>query len=50
MTAQAILKWIWEYLEGQGDLGKQVNNPITHIVTLVIPIVNLVTKSQWPSK
>ena len=34
------------YLEGQGDLVSRLITPITHIVTLVIPIINLLTKSQ----
>ena len=33
------------YLEGQGDLVSRLITPITHIVTLVIPIINLLTKS-----
>ena len=33
------------YLEGQGDLISSLITPITHIVTPVIPIVNLLTKS-----
>ena len=33
------------YLEGQGDLVSRLITPITHIVTLFIPIINLVTKS-----
>ena len=33
------------YLEGQGDLVSRLITPITHIVTLIIPIINLLTKS-----
>ena len=33
------------YLEGQGDLVSRVITPRTHIVTLVIPLINLLTKS-----
>ena len=33
------------YLEGQGDLVSRLVTPITHIVTPVIPIINLLTKS-----
>ena len=33
------------YLEGQGDLVSKLISPITHIVTLVILIINLLTKS-----
>ena len=35
----------WGYLEGQGDSVRRLINPITHTVTLVIPITNLFTKS-----
>ena len=38
------------YLEGQGDLVSRLITPITHIVTPIIPIINLVTKSPGPSK
>ena len=31
-------------LEGQGDLVSRLITPITHIVTPIIPIINLVTK------
>ena len=34
-----------DYLEGQGDLVSRLITPITHIVTLFIPIINLLTKS-----
>ena len=34
-----------KYLEGQGDLVSIFRTPITHIVSLVIPISNLLTKS-----
>ena len=42
-------------LIGAGGLGTEdvvstFITPITHIVTQVLPIVNLDTKSQWPSK
>ena len=33
------------YLEGQGDLVSRLITSITHIVTPIIPIINLVTKS-----
>ena len=33
------------YLEGQGDLVSRVLTPITHIVTLVLPLILLLTKS-----
>ena len=33
------------YLEGQGDLVSRLIAPITHIVTLLTPILNLLTKS-----
>ena len=36
---------VWGYLEGQGDLVSILKTPISHIVTPVIPIINLVTKS-----
>ena len=35
-------------LEGQGDLVSRLITPITHIVALIIPIINLVTKSPDP--
>ena len=35
-----------EYLEGQGDLVSRLITPISHIVTPIIPIINLVTKSS----
>ena len=31
------------YLEGQGDVVNRLITPITHIVTLIIPIINLLT-------
>ena len=34
-----------EYLERRGDLVSRLMTPITHIVTLVIPLINLLTKS-----
>ena len=36
---------IGAYLEGQGDFVNRLITPITHVVTLVVPIINLVTKS-----
>ena len=33
------------YLEGQGDLVSRLITPITHIGTLNIPIISLLTKS-----
>ena len=38
------------YLEGQWDFVSRLITPITHIVTLLIPIINPLTKSPWPSK
>ena len=38
------------YSEAQGDSVSSLVTPITHIGTLNIPIVNLLTKSPWPSK
>ena len=34
-----------EYLERRGDSVSRLITPITHIVTLVIPLINLLTKS-----
>ena len=39
-----------KYSEGQGDLVSRFINPINHLVTLVTPISNLLTKSPDPSK
>ena len=39
------ITWFIAYLEGQGDLVSRLITPITHIVTLVLPLINLVTKS-----
>ena len=36
------------YLENQGDLVSRLITPIPHIVALVIPIINLLTKSPDP--
>ena len=36
------------HLEGQGDLVSRLITPITHIVTTIIPIINLLTKSPDP--
>ena len=33
------------YFEGQGDLGSRLITPIAPVVTLLIPITNLLTKS-----
>ena len=33
------------YLEGQGDLVSRLIAPITYVVTLVIPLINLLTQS-----
>ena len=33
------------YLEGQGDLVSRLVTPITHIITIVIPIILLLIKS-----
>ena len=33
------------YLEGQEDLASRLITSITHIVTLIIPLANLLTKS-----
>ena len=41
-----VRRIFWDtYLEGQGDLVSGFITPITHIVALVIPLVNLLTKS-----
>ena len=37
------------YLEGQGDLVSRLITPVTHIVALVLPIINPLTKSDPPS-
>ena len=34
-----------DHLEGQGDVVSRLITPITHLVTLVILIINLLTKS-----
>ena len=34
-----------EYLEGKGDLVSRLITPMTHMITLLIPIINLLTKS-----
>ena len=34
-----------DYLEGQGDLVGILITPITHIINLGIPVINLVTES-----
>ena len=36
--------------EGQGDLVSRLITSITHMVTLIIPFINLLTKSPWPPK
>ena len=36
-------------MEGQGDLVSRLGTPITHIVTPVIPIINLLTSPPEPS-
>ena len=36
------------YLEGQGDSVSRLIAPISHIVTRVIPLMNLLTKSPDP--
>ena len=36
------------YLEGQGDSVSRLITPITHLVTLIIPIITPVTKSPDP--
>ena len=41
----AIAEVTTDYLEGQGDLVSRLITPITHIVTTVIPLINLLTKS-----
>ena len=35
-------------LLGLGHLVSRLLSPQTHIVTLVTPIINLLTKSPWP--
>ena len=37
-----------KYLKGQGDLVSRLITPITHIVTLLIPVINLLPKSPDP--
>ena len=42
----AFRVWVWgSFLEGQADLVSRLITPITHIVFLLIPIINLLTKS-----
>ena len=36
------------YLEGQGDLVSRLITPISYIVALIIPIINLLTTSPRP--
>ena len=36
------------YLECQGDIVSRLITPMTHIVTPVIPLINLLTKSLDP--
>ena len=36
---------LYDHLEGQWDLVSRLLAPITHIVSLVIPLVNLILKS-----
>ena len=38
-------KVVQGYLEGQGDLVSRLLTPLTHIVTQLTPIINLLTKS-----
>ena len=42
---QPYLEGIIPYLEGYGDLVSRLITPITHLGTLVILIINLLTKS-----
>ena len=37
--------WGVHLLGGSGDLVSRLITPITHIVTLIIPIMNILTKS-----
>ena len=34
-----------QHLEGHGDLVSRLISPISHIITPIIPIINLLTKS-----
>ena len=38
------------YLEGQGDLVSRLIIPITHIVTLIIPLIYLLSPPDPPSR
>ena len=43
-----FLTWFGTYLQGQGDLVSRSTTQKIHIVTLTIPIINLLTKSISP--
>ena len=43
-----FLTWLGTYLQGQGDLVSRSTTQKIHIVTLTIPIINLLTKSVSP--
>ena len=46
MTTSLMAPASWcNHLEGHGDLVSRLISPITHIITLIIPMSNLVTKS-----
>ena len=40
-----IQGWVVNYLEGHGDLINRLITPISHIITPINPIINLLTKS-----
>ena len=48
MSAKELRHWC--YSKGQGDLVSRLVTFMTHKVTLVILIINLLTKSPRPSK
>ena len=36
-----------EYLEGHGDLVSRLITPVSHILTPIVPIIDLLSKSPW---
>ena len=38
------------YLQGQGNFISKEVNPLTHMISLAIPIINLGMKPPWPSR
>ena len=50
MEATVFLGSIGGYLESEGDLVSRLRTPYNHMITLLIPIVNLLTMSPWPSE